>query len=170
MQAEGAAGPTQEPDAGLDPGTPGSRPGPRAGAKPLSPRWPEGRGFCSEGTSEDSAREGVRPTGPGPGRRSSGWQGRAGTPARPARGQKNRASPEAGGRAGKWAKLQSRSTTGLRGHLARVPVSGRLPRPGRGLAHDQRQVYAAAAAGHEVQEALTGPPVPAHVHVASAST
>ena len=25
-----------EPDAGLDPGTPGSRPGPKAGAKPLS--------------------------------------------------------------------------------------------------------------------------------------
>ena len=28
--------PHQEPDAGLDPGTPGSRPGPKAGAKPLS--------------------------------------------------------------------------------------------------------------------------------------
>ena len=26
----------REPDAGLDPGTPGSRPGPKAGAKPLS--------------------------------------------------------------------------------------------------------------------------------------
>ena len=28
--------PYQEPDAGLDPGFPGSRPGPKAGAKPLS--------------------------------------------------------------------------------------------------------------------------------------
>ena len=28
--------PCQEPDAGLDPGTPGLRPGPKAGAKPLS--------------------------------------------------------------------------------------------------------------------------------------
>ena len=28
--------PCREPDAGLDPGTPGSRPGPKAGAKPLS--------------------------------------------------------------------------------------------------------------------------------------
>ena len=28
--------PCQEPDAGLDPGTPGLHPGPKAGAKPLS--------------------------------------------------------------------------------------------------------------------------------------
>ena len=28
--------PCQEPDVGLDPGAPGSRPGPKAGAKPLS--------------------------------------------------------------------------------------------------------------------------------------
>ena len=28
--------PCSEPDVGLDPGTPGSRPGPKAGAKPLS--------------------------------------------------------------------------------------------------------------------------------------
>ena len=36
-QAEGEAGfMHQEPDAGLDPGSPGSRPGPKAGAKPLS--------------------------------------------------------------------------------------------------------------------------------------
>ena len=28
--------PRREPDVGLDPGTPGSRPGPKAGAKPLS--------------------------------------------------------------------------------------------------------------------------------------
>ena len=28
--------PCREPDVGLDPGTPGSRPGPKAGAKPLS--------------------------------------------------------------------------------------------------------------------------------------
>ena len=32
--AEGEAG--RAPDVGLDPGTPGSRPGPKAGAKPLS--------------------------------------------------------------------------------------------------------------------------------------
>ena len=36
-QAEGEAGSMhQEPDAGLDPGSPGSHPGPKAGAKPLS--------------------------------------------------------------------------------------------------------------------------------------
>ena len=36
-QAEGEAGSMhREPDVGLDPGTPGSRPGPKAGAKPLS--------------------------------------------------------------------------------------------------------------------------------------
>ena len=35
-QAEGEAGPMhREPDVGLDPGSPGSRPGPKAGAKPL---------------------------------------------------------------------------------------------------------------------------------------
>ena len=35
-QAEGEAGSMhQEPDVGLDPGSPGSRPGPKAGAKPL---------------------------------------------------------------------------------------------------------------------------------------
>ena len=35
-QAEGAAGSMhQEPDVGFDPGSPGSRPGPKAGAKPL---------------------------------------------------------------------------------------------------------------------------------------
>ena len=35
-QAEGEAGSThQEPDVGFDPGSPGSRPGPKAGAKPL---------------------------------------------------------------------------------------------------------------------------------------
>ena len=34
--AEGEAGPCGEPDAGLDPGTPGSRPGPKADAQPLS--------------------------------------------------------------------------------------------------------------------------------------
>ena len=34
--------PCREPDAGLDPGTPGSRPRPKAGAKPLShPGIPE---------------------------------------------------------------------------------------------------------------------------------
>ena len=35
-QAEGEAGSMQEPDVGLDPGPPGSGPGPKAGAKPLS--------------------------------------------------------------------------------------------------------------------------------------
>ena len=35
-QAEGEAGSMhREPDVGLDPGTPGSRPGPKTGAKPL---------------------------------------------------------------------------------------------------------------------------------------
>ena len=35
-QAEGEAGSMQwEPDVGFNPGSPGSRPGPRAGAKPL---------------------------------------------------------------------------------------------------------------------------------------
>ena len=35
-QAEGEAGSIhQEPDVGFDPGSPGSRPGPKAGAKPL---------------------------------------------------------------------------------------------------------------------------------------
>ena len=35
-QAEGEAGSMhREPDVGLDPGSPGSRPGPKAGAKPL---------------------------------------------------------------------------------------------------------------------------------------
>ena len=45
-QAEGEAGSMhREPDAELNPGTPGSRPGPKAGAKPLShpgiPVFPE---------------------------------------------------------------------------------------------------------------------------------
>ena len=35
-QAEGEAGSMQEANVGLDSGTPGSRPGPKAGAKPLS--------------------------------------------------------------------------------------------------------------------------------------
>ena len=35
-QADGEAGSMREPDVGLDPGTPGSHPGPKAGAKPLS--------------------------------------------------------------------------------------------------------------------------------------
>ena len=35
-QAEGGAGSMhREPDVGFDPGSPGSRPGPKAGAKPL---------------------------------------------------------------------------------------------------------------------------------------
>ena len=38
-QAEGEAGSMhREPDVGLDPGSPGSRPGPKAGTKPL--RYP----------------------------------------------------------------------------------------------------------------------------------
>ena len=32
--------PCREPDVGLDPGTPGLRPGPKAGAKPEPPRDP----------------------------------------------------------------------------------------------------------------------------------
>ena len=41
-QAEGEAGSmNREPDMGFDPGSPGSRPGPKAGAKPLRhPRIP----------------------------------------------------------------------------------------------------------------------------------
>ena len=35
-QAEGDAGSMQEADVGLNPGTPGSHPGPKASAKPLS--------------------------------------------------------------------------------------------------------------------------------------
>ena len=35
-QAEGKQAPCREPDVGLDPRSPGSRPGPTAGAKPLS--------------------------------------------------------------------------------------------------------------------------------------
>ena len=35
-QAEGEAGPMQEPDVELDSGSPGSHPRPKAGAKPLS--------------------------------------------------------------------------------------------------------------------------------------
>ena len=35
-QAEGEAGSCREPRVGLDPGTPGLRPEPKAGAKPLS--------------------------------------------------------------------------------------------------------------------------------------
>ena len=35
-QAEGEAGSSWEPDVGLDPGTPGSRPEPKADAQPLS--------------------------------------------------------------------------------------------------------------------------------------
>ena len=41
-EAEGEAGPCTEPEVGLDPGTPGSRPEPKAGAQPLShPGVPE---------------------------------------------------------------------------------------------------------------------------------
>ena len=35
-QAEGEAGSLREPNAGLDPGTPGSRPEPKAATQPLS--------------------------------------------------------------------------------------------------------------------------------------
>ena len=47
-QAEGEAGsiPCREPDVGLDPGSPGSCPGPKAGTKPLShPGIPYSNGF-----------------------------------------------------------------------------------------------------------------------------
>ena len=39
-QAEGEAGSMQEPDVGLDPGSPGPGPGPKAGSHPLSPPRP----------------------------------------------------------------------------------------------------------------------------------
>ena len=43
--------PRREPDMGLDPATPGSRPGLKAGAKPLShPGVPQGMNFIKEGT------------------------------------------------------------------------------------------------------------------------
>ena len=46
--------PCREPEAGLDPGTPGSRPGPKAGAKPLNhpgvPGW---------GSKEDKLYAGI---------------------------------------------------------------------------------------------------------------
>ena len=47
-QAEGEAGPMhQEPDVGLDPGSPGSRPGSKAGAKPLRhPGIPTALYYC----------------------------------------------------------------------------------------------------------------------------
>ena len=45
-QAEGEAGSMhREPDVGFDPGSPGSRPGPKAGAKPL--RHPGIPPYCS---------------------------------------------------------------------------------------------------------------------------
>ena len=46
-EAEGEAGSMhQEPDVGFDPGSPGSRPGPKAGAKPLRhPGIPRGSCF-----------------------------------------------------------------------------------------------------------------------------
>ena len=48
-QAEGEAGSMhREPDVGLDPGSSGSRPGPKAGTKPLShPGIPEGSYFST---------------------------------------------------------------------------------------------------------------------------
>ena len=47
-QAEGEAGSMhREPDAGLDPGSPGSGPGPKAGAKPLSLNHPGIPSFSS---------------------------------------------------------------------------------------------------------------------------
>ena len=52
-QAEGEAGSMhREPDVGLDPGSPGSRPGPKAGAKPLRhPGIP--RRMCLNGIIKD---------------------------------------------------------------------------------------------------------------------
>ena len=48
-QAEGEAGSVhREPDVGFDPGSPGSRPGPKAGAKPLChPGIPDSNNFNS---------------------------------------------------------------------------------------------------------------------------
>ena len=50
-QAEGEAGSMhREPDMGLDPGSPGSRPGPKAGAKPLRhPGIPKKENFLMNG-------------------------------------------------------------------------------------------------------------------------
>ena len=48
-QAEGEAGSMhREPDVGLDPGSPGSRPGPKAGAKPLRHPGIPHLSFCSQ--------------------------------------------------------------------------------------------------------------------------
>ena len=53
-QAEGEAGSMhREPDVGLDPGSPGSRPGPKAGAKPLRhPGIPRPAFICKSKESE----------------------------------------------------------------------------------------------------------------------
>ena len=54
-QAEGEAGSMhREPDMGFDPGSPGSRPGPKAGAKPL--RHP---GIPKKGISDGSSFSGT---------------------------------------------------------------------------------------------------------------
>ena len=48
-QAEGEAGSMhREPDVGFDPGSPGSRPGPKAGAKPLRHPGIPGPGFLTK--------------------------------------------------------------------------------------------------------------------------
>ena len=45
-QVEGEAAPCREPDMGLDPGTPGSRPGPKTGTKLLNhPGMPKKEDF-----------------------------------------------------------------------------------------------------------------------------
>ena len=63
-QAEGEAGSMhQEPDVGLDPGSPGSRPGPKTGAKPLRhpgiPIWTLliNSHFCHRGSKWVGPRE-----------------------------------------------------------------------------------------------------------------
>ena len=54
-QAEGEAGSMhREPDVGFDPRSPGSRPGPKAGAKPL--RHPGIPPMCFQGTTESHDR------------------------------------------------------------------------------------------------------------------
>ena len=49
--------PCREPDVGLDPGTPGSRPGPKAGVKPLSHPGIPRTCFLSRGSRAGTGRQ-----------------------------------------------------------------------------------------------------------------
>ena len=56
--AEGEAGSThREPDVGFDPGSPGSRPGPKAGAKPLHHPGIPGKNFIKHKTDSTPSME-----------------------------------------------------------------------------------------------------------------